>query len=226
MANEIRSRTNLVNGTLSVALASGDTTMSSAGLANLAAITSANHAVIVIENEIIWVTAHTASATTATILRAQEGTAAAAHAQNVAWLHAPVVSDFDSVLGYVQIVANTSPAVPGPTDIAGLTTTVTVPYAQHRVKISAHTLVQSTVADDNFQLLVMEGATQLAAGNSTLRPANQNVSLDAYAIIVPSAASHTYKLQLTRVAGTGTVTVVAGSTAPSWLLVEDLGPAL
>ena len=93
MANEIRSKTNLVSGTLSVALASGDTTMSSAGLANLAVIDTTNHAAIICENEIFYVTAHTASATTATILRAQEGTSAAAHAQNVAWVHGPTTLD-------------------------------------------------------------------------------------------------------------------------------------
>lgn len=93
MSNEIRSRTNFVSGTLSVALSNVDTTMSSAGLASLAVIDSTNYAAIAIENEIVWVTTHTAAATTATILRAQEGTSAAAHSINVAWQHGPTAFD-------------------------------------------------------------------------------------------------------------------------------------
>lgn len=93
MANEIRARFNLVSGTLSGALTNVATSMSSAGLANLGVIDSTNHAAITIENEIVWVTAHTGGATTATILRGQEGTSAAAHSSAVAWQHGPTALD-------------------------------------------------------------------------------------------------------------------------------------
>lgn len=93
MANEIRARFNFVSGTLSGALTNVATSMSAAGLANLGVIDSTNYAAIAIENEIVWVTAHTAGATTATILRAQEGTAAAAHNSGVAWQHGPTAAD-------------------------------------------------------------------------------------------------------------------------------------
>lgn len=92
MANEIRARFNLVNGTLSSTLTNVATTMSSAGLANLGVIDATNYAAITIENEIVWVTAHTAASSTATILRAQENTAAAAHG-TVAWQHGPTAFD-------------------------------------------------------------------------------------------------------------------------------------
>lgn len=93
MANEIRARFNLVSGTLSSSLTNVATSMSSAGLANLGVIDATNYAAVTIENEIVWVTAHTAGATTATILRAQEGTAAAAHSSSVAWQHGPTAFD-------------------------------------------------------------------------------------------------------------------------------------
>ena len=224
MANEIRARANLVSGTLSVALSNVDTTMSAAGLANLPAITSANHAVIVIENEIVYVTAHTASATTATILRAQEGTSAAAHAQNVAWVHGPVVSDYDSVLGYAQVTANQT-GITTQVDATGLTTTVTVPYAQHRVRITGAALMTSTVTNDIAQLFIMQDGAAVNVSQALLSSAG-NVTLTTTAIIVPTAASHTFKLQVARGAGTGSLTLTAAAANPAFILVEDLGPAL
>lgn len=101
-----RIRTDNVYGTLSAALggAAGDLTMNSAGLANLAAVSSA-HAVIVIDPlrtggapEIVVVTAHTGSATTATITRGAYGTTRRAHALGTLWVHAPTREDFIQIL--------------------------------------------------------------------------------------------------------------------------------
>lgn len=225
MANEIRIRGNLVSGTLSVALLAGDTTMSSAGLASLPAVTSTGHAVLICENEIIYVTAHTASATTATILRGQEGTSAAAHAQNVAWLHGPVVSDYDSVLGYMPVTANQG-TITVVVDLTGLTVTVTVPYAQHRIKITGEANFSSTVATDGIDMQICEGATILQDRGVAVSQANQAACCHAEAVIVPTAGPHTYKLRASRFSGTGTVTMQASATQPAFILVEDLGPAL
>ncbi len=86
MANEIRVRPNFVAGGLSADMASGATSMSSAGLADLPAITSVDHAALtlwrtdlagrVTQKEIVWVTAHTGGASTATVVRGREGTTA------------------------------------------------------------------------------------------------------------------------------------------------------
>lgn len=93
MANEIRSRFNLVSGSLTSGISNSDTTISSAGLANLGVIDSTNYAPIIIGTEIIWVTAHSAAATTATVVRAKEGTSAVSHAANATWVHGPTVQD-------------------------------------------------------------------------------------------------------------------------------------
>lgn len=103
MANEKRSRTNLAAGALSASLAIGGTTMSSAGLADLGVIDTTNHAAITLfvadsngritSKEIVYVTAHTAAATTATIVRAQEGTTAAAWSAGATWAHAGTTRD-------------------------------------------------------------------------------------------------------------------------------------
>lgn len=124
MANEIRAKFNLVSGTLSGALTNVATSMSSAGLANLGVIDTTNHAAIVIENEIVWVTAHTSGATTATILRAQEGTAAAAHNSGVAWVHGPTALDENYLTAGAWLSYT-------PTLTQSVTVTKTVNYAKY-----------------------------------------------------------------------------------------------
>lgn len=103
MANDLRLRANGVAGALSAGLGTGDTSMSSGGLADLDAVTSTHHAAItlfttdsdgrVTKKEIVYVTAHTASATTATISRAQEGTSAQTWSTGDKWVHGPTAED-------------------------------------------------------------------------------------------------------------------------------------
>ncbi len=105
MANELRVRQGFVDGVVDDnPLTSGATTLTSSDLANLVAIGSTQHAVIVLDPdgvdglpEVVFVTAHTASATTATVVRGREGTAARAHNQNTPWIHGPTTADFDYI---------------------------------------------------------------------------------------------------------------------------------
>lgn len=118
MANEKRSRTNLVAGALSAGLSTGDTTMSSAGLADLGVIDATNHAAItifaadgngrILVKEIVYVTAHTAAATTATIVRGQEGTSAQTWASGATWAHTATTKDFDGAGGGSGLIGLTS----------------------------------------------------------------------------------------------------------------------
>lgn len=93
-----RIRSNNVFGTTTDnPLTAGATTMNSAGLANLAAVTGSNTAIITLDPgrvagapEIVIVTAHTGSATSATITRGAFGTTARQHASGTAWEHAPI----------------------------------------------------------------------------------------------------------------------------------------
>lgn len=95
-----RIRTNNVFGTVSDnPLTNVATTLNSAGLANLAAISGSDEALITLDPnrvngapEIVRVTAHTGSATSATIVRGRFGTAARQHAQGTEWEHAPVAN--------------------------------------------------------------------------------------------------------------------------------------
>lgn len=102
MANELRVRQNFASGTITNnPLLVGGTTLNSAALASLSAIGATQHLAIVLDPtglagapEIVWITAHTGAATSATILRGQEGTVARQHASGTIWRHAPTTYDY------------------------------------------------------------------------------------------------------------------------------------
>lgn len=104
MANEKRVRQNFIGGLVDTAdLAAAGTTLNSAALAAIATtIDSTNHMAITLDPdglygapEIAYITAYTPGATTATILRGQEGTAARQHLLDTPWVHGPTVRDLD-----------------------------------------------------------------------------------------------------------------------------------
>lgn len=102
MANEARVRQNFQGGSIeNDPLLIGGTTLTSAALATVAVIDSTKHMAITLDPEglggvpeIAYITAHTSAATTATILRAQEGTTAREHAADVPWSHSPSARDY------------------------------------------------------------------------------------------------------------------------------------
>lgn len=92
---------NTFGTTTNAPLLVGGTTLNSAGLANLGVVASPDIAVITLDPnrvngapEIVYVTAHTGAATSATILRGQEGTAAREHPVGTFWVHGATGLDF------------------------------------------------------------------------------------------------------------------------------------
>jgi hypothetical protein len=116
VANELRVRTNFLGGLIEDnPLASGATVLNSAALAAVPAIGSTQHMPIILDPdgvggvpEIAYITAHTAAATTATITKGQEGTAARAHERDTPWLHGPTIKDFDASGGGSGLIGFTS----------------------------------------------------------------------------------------------------------------------
>ena len=107
MANEIRTRANFKSGTIVGTISAGATTFVSDKLTGLAAISATEHAVLVLNPtgtspEIVYVSAHTASSSTATIIRGREGSTATEQGNGATWIHVPTAYD------YVGTVANTS----------------------------------------------------------------------------------------------------------------------
>lgn len=102
MPNELRVRANGIGGKVEDnPLTAAATVLTSAGLAAVPAIGTTQHLAVVLDPdgidgapEIVWITAHTATAITATILRAQEGTTARQHLRDTDWIHGATVKDF------------------------------------------------------------------------------------------------------------------------------------
>jgi hypothetical protein len=105
MANELRVRQNFQSGTIDDnPLTSGATTLTSTELAGLAAVDSTEHMALVLDPtgalngpEIVWVTAHTGSATTATIVRGREGTTGVQHSSVITWVHVATNADYEQI---------------------------------------------------------------------------------------------------------------------------------
>jgi len=136
MANELRLRADGVAGALDAALTISGTSLSSPSLADLPAVGSTQHAALslfvrdavsgrITARETVWVTAHTAAATTATILRAQEGTAAQAWASGARFVHGPTASDLTGLPLFESLVRNPLTSLAGFTSDAGTWTAQT-----------------------------------------------------------------------------------------------------
>ncbi len=118
-----RLRSNFIGGTIenSGSLGSGDTTLQSADLAGVPAVTGGDIVALILDPfatagdpEIVHVTAHTALAATATIARQQETTTARSHAETVQWIHAPTAEDWAEIQATMDsAVATITAAVDG-----------------------------------------------------------------------------------------------------------------
>lgn len=122
MAIIIRKKGGFVSGVVdNNPLLIAGTTLSSSALAALPAVSSPDIAVICLDidasagaQEIVYVTAHTAAATTATIARAKEGTTAREHAQNIKWAHLPTSKDFlpdNTTAGHILTVQDANDGI-------------------------------------------------------------------------------------------------------------------
>lgn len=225
-----RLRSNNVFGTTTDApLTAGATTLNGAGLANLAAVASPDYAVITLDPnrvngapEIIYVTAHTGSATSATILRGREGTSAREHPAGTFWVHAATALDLAlGELGYAQVTADQA-SISSLVDLTNLSVTVTV-GAERRVRITAQARINNDGTAGTVLGYIRESSTvlNLFAVNSVI--ASGFTLAHGSHILTPSAGSHTYKLSAEK-AGSGSFTLDADATYPAFILVEDIGP--
>lgn len=132
---------------------------------------------------------------------------------------APASTAPSSTLAYAETTASQT-GITTETALTGLSATVTVP-AGRRIRITAHTLVVSSVTTDKIGLRIKEGATTLQFGQRDPSGPTSN-TLIAEAIVSPSAGTHTYNVTLARDVGTGTITNNADPTFPSYIIVEDI----
>ena len=122
-------------------------------------------------------------------------------------------------LAYSSVTANQAGITTTSVDLTSLTVTVTVP-AGRRIRVTGKADFAQTVATVSVvELRIMEGATQLQRGKLG-DPDPQSESAYADVILTPSAGTHTYKLMA--VTDAGTVSMVAATDLPAFILVEDI----
>lgn len=108
-------------------------------------------------------------------------------------------------------------------DLTGLSVNVSV-AAGRTIKITGFVpAVSSTVSTDLARLCIREGATLMQLQNSGMG-ATFGDGLQVEWVGSPSAGSHTYKLTMQRLSGTGTLTTAGDPTFPAFIMVEDITP--
>ncbi len=124
-------------------------------------------------------------------------------------------------LGYAQVTADQT-GITTEVDLTGLSVTVNVADGR-RIKISTQLYPYSTVDNDTVLAAIKEGTTTLC---STEYPklSNANAATLSFSIVItPTAGTHTYKITGQRSAGTGSITFLAATVRPAFILVEDIG---
>lgn len=230
MANELRVRANFVAGALSASLTSSGTSMSSAALADLPDIGTTEHAAIslfiadsdgrITAKEIVHVTAHTASATTATIARGKEGTTGVAWASGDKWEHSATKADFAWA---VRATTNTSQgSIVAETDLTGLTVTI-APGSGRIIRVSFVVPCQLSTASEASIISIKEGTTYLQEVVVWCPSVGSTHTSVGAVLLAPTDAVHTYKLVGDRTSGT--LTMAASAARQAFILAEDIGTA-
>jgi hypothetical protein len=142
-----RVRANYVFGVTDAALTNSGTTMSAPALARLPAIGSTQVAALTLYDpstsafEIVYVSAHTASATTATIERGKEGCTAQAWPSGVSWLHGPTAMEARESETFSLVYENTGDTIAGFSTVNGTWSTDGTVISQTATSINAAWLV-------------------------------------------------------------------------------------
>jgi hypothetical protein len=124
-------------------------------------------------------------------------------------------------LGYASVTSNQSGIGSTPTDLTGLTVTVTVP-ANRLVRVSGYAQV-FTASGVYAAVTMLEDGSQVGRVGRTLPGVGESTTVSAFTLVLPTAGSHTYKLQ--GESSSSTFTLEASSSLPAWILVEDIGPS-
>lgn len=124
-------------------------------------------------------------------------------------------------LGSAQVTADQGSLGTTITDLTGLSATVTV-TSGHWIKITGFVgAFYGASTDLQLYFSIRESSTQLNRAEINLSTSTHNQPGHVVHLLQPSAGSHTYKLSAQTNAGT--VSMAGGATAPSFILVEDLG---
>lgn len=214
MANELRVRANGIGGKCEDnPLTAAATTLTSAGLAAVPVIGTTQHLAVVLDPdgidgapEIAWITAHTAAATTATILRAQEGTTARQHLRDTDWIHGATAGDF---LNRTYTAYGTAVTTSGTTELTIVTLTIPAQTIPYEVLPHGFQWLSESASGDVFDLMVYISGGLAGAKRFTTRGVVEThmiSGINGFSDLAGSAL--TIDLRVVRISGTGTVSTI------------------
>jgi hypothetical protein len=120
-------------------------------------------------------------------------------------------------------VAGAQTGITAATDVTGTSVTITA-VANRRYRVTAKVNVSSTVTTDTAIVTLLLGATVQVHWISPPLANEVGCNLSFVTISTLTAGSNTYKLQLARNSGTGTLSNLNSVNDMTFLMVEDVGP--
>lgn len=227
---------NYAQTTLAVGCTAGATTLT---LTSVAGLPTSGNFMLRIDDvapattfEYVEVTSVNVGASQVTCTRGQEGTTGIAHNAG-----AFVGNDLTAAMlqrsfgmgilagGLARVVANQG-TFTALTDITGLTVTVTL-LAGRNYRLLCKVGYGSTISADQVQTSIFDvtASAYVDQTNMTCPTANAVEYRQLMAIVSPGAGSRTYKVNASRITGTGNITMFASATSAATLTIEDVGPA-
>ena len=206
-------------------LSNSATTLNSTELAGLEAIDSTEHAVLVLDPtgagngpEVVYVTAHTGSATSATVVRGREGTSGVQHSSVMTWVHVPTIHD------YIQTLTSSSRPSTGGIPYQGQPIYETDTNRDVRYNGSAWTRGPWYASGGRTGWQLRRNATQSVNHNTVTAisfdaedtDTDSFIAVTASAITIPSGLGGLYIVNYT-VANAGNT----ASVQRSWLSIND-----
>lgn len=139
------------------------------------------------------------------------------------------VADFNAgpggLIGKAKVTSNQS-SITSLVAATGLTLTLT-PNASRDIKIVAVLEMSAATASGQYQIVILKDGTQIARTDVAYAPLTANLAIGGRCEALdesPTNASHTYSVSVGQSGGdVNTWTLVASSTVPASLKVEDVG---
>lgn len=230
MANELRRYYDWIGGLVEDnPLASGATTLTSAGLAALPAVGSTEHVVVVFDPDGLegapftkYITAHTAGATTATITAAaQEGTTTRAVSRDIPWVHTFTRLDGNGsgLIGITSYNPSTLQTIVPTTSIADVDATnlkidFVVPPSG-KVLFILNAMARMETASKYLHWLLRESSTEIAR-QAAVREFTSESRVNARILVtgLTPGDAKTYKWAHVLESGSGGATKYGGTGTP------------
>jgi hypothetical protein len=138
------------------------------------------------------------------------------------WVKAPWGTAW-GIVGYAEVLGNVGP-ITGPGNITALNFTYQT-VAGRRLRLLVDTMFVGTVAASEARLYALRDATQLQYRAVYLAVVGRAYAIQSSAIFTSDAASHSYNAQMGISSGSGQVSTNAAAGIPTYIMLEDLGPA-